>query len=120
MGNFFGMFFILAAHEHYTIDVIIAFYIASRLFDYYHTVIVLVSSGLETGKFFSFLDNLKPFLLLSYLYAAAQREGFQYFVFSYMEEDTPAFLPNEYEMPWTAFTRIFMAFKKEILRTKSK
>lgn len=32
-----GMFFILAGHQHYTIDILIAWVLSSRLFVYYHT-----------------------------------------------------------------------------------
>jgi len=82
--NVFGMFLILAAKEHYSIDVIIAFYITSRMFLYYHSV---ANSAPRTG--------------------AEERHSFDFFVFSYMEEEINGVVPNEYEYPWEFVTRTY-------------
>lgn len=70
----FGIFFILAAHEHYSIDVFIAFYIASRLFLYYHT-----------------LANNQA--LMSH---DSNRTRIWFPMFSYFESSVDGIIPNEY------------------------
>jgi len=76
--NLFGIFFILAAREHYSIDVFIAFYITSRLFLYYHT-----------------LANSR---------ALQQRDNHQakiwFPLFSFFEARIDGMVPNEYQLPW--------------------
>ena len=81
--NMFGIFFILAAHEHYSIDVFIAFYISSRLFLYYHTL--ANTRALKRGD------------------RARTRVWFPLFWF--FEEKVEGKLPNEYEWPlsWPQF-----------------
>lgn len=70
----FGIFFILAAHEHYSIDVFIAFYISSRLFLYYHT-----------------LANNQA--LMSH---DSTRTRIWFPLFSYFESTVEGIIPNEY------------------------
>jgi len=82
--NCFGIFFILAAHEHYSIDVFIAFYITSRLFLYYHTLVNnrAVSKYVKTS-----FD--------------AKRTWFYFPLFSFFEQNIDGRVPNEFELPIT-------------------
>lgn len=75
MLNMFGIFFILAAHEHYSIDVFVAFYITSRLFLYYHT-----------------LSNNQALMQRD-----SNRTKIWFPLFSYFESGVEGIIPNEYE-----------------------
>jgi len=75
VANFFGVFFILAAHEHYSIDVFVAFFISSRLFLYYHS-----------------LANTSPM-------QKDRRTRIWFPLFSYFEANVNGDIPNEYEFP---------------------
>ncbi|XP_033885740.3 sphingomyelin synthase-related protein 1-like [Acipenser ruthenus] len=79
--NLFGIFFILAAHEHYSIDVFIAFYITTRLFLYYHT-----------------LANTRA-------YQQSRRARIWFPMFSFFECNVNGPVPNEYCWP---FSKPFM------------
>lgn len=76
--NIFGIFFILAAHEHYSIDVFIAFYITSRLFLYYHS--------LANNRALTQPDR--------------RRMHMWFPMFSYFEANVVGMVPNDYELPW--------------------
>lgn len=71
----FSLFFLLAAHEHYSIDVFISFYITSRMFLYYH----------------SFANNR----------ALQQKDSLRtknwFPIFSYLESNIDGIVPNEYD-----------------------
>jgi hypothetical protein len=82
--SLFGMFFVLAAHEHYSLDVFLAFYISSRLFSYYHHNANIIHA-IDVNK----EQHGPPFIYLP--------------LFSYLEENMVGKLPNEYEWPWTPF-----------------
>ncbi|MEE6521526.1 hypothetical protein FKM82_019761 [Ascaphus truei] len=75
--NLFGIFFILAAHEHYSIDVFIAFYITTRLFLYYHT-----------------LANTRA-------YQQSRRARIWFPMFSFFECNVKGPVPNEYCWPFS-------------------
>lgn len=75
--NLFGVFFILAAHEHYSIDVFIAFYISTRLFLYYHT---LANNQSSTNR-----DR--------------ERTRIWFPLFFFFESNVRGIVPNEFENP---------------------
>lgn len=93
--NLFGLFFILAAHEHYSIDVFIAFYITSRMFLYYHS-----------------LANNKVLLQRDH-----RRVKIWFPLFSYFEANVHTQVPNEYENPLSI---IYNRLKSLFISKKSK
>ncbi|KAH3747465.1 sphingomyelin synthase-related protein 1-like [Dreissena polymorpha] len=78
VANLFAIFFLLAAHEHYSIDVFIAFYITSRLFLYYHT-----------------LANNRSLMARD-----KYRRRIWFPLFSYFESKCDGIVPNTYEWPF--------------------
>lgn len=76
--NIFGMVLILAAHEHYTIDVFIAFFLTSRLFLYYHSLA-------NNAVLFSHSDK---------------RLSIWFPMFSYFEKNIQSMVPNVARAPW--------------------
>ena len=78
------MFFILAGHGHYSIDVFVAFVLTSRLFLYYHTLANNISLMSRDSK------NTKMWFP----------------VFSFFESNSPGLIPNEYEWPLPSWTKV--------------
>ncbi|XP_015516316.1 sphingomyelin synthase-related protein 1 isoform X1 [Neodiprion pinetum] len=89
MLNMFGIFFILAAHEHYSIDVFVAFYITSRLFLYYHT-----------------LANNQALMQRD-----SNRTRIWFPLFSFFESSVDGIVPNEYESPSEIICNLICAGK---------
>jgi len=109
--NCFGIFFILAAHEHYSIDVFIAFYITSRLFLYYHTLV-----------------NNRA-LFKSHQSFDAKRTWFYFPLFSFFEQNIDGRIPNEFELPLTSvdlhnivikFSHKFSTFSEKLPSPRSR
>jgi len=100
--NCFGVFFILAAHEHYSIDVFVAFYITSRLFLYYHTLV----NNRAVTKYQEKFD--------------AKRTWFYFPLFSFFEQNIEGRIPNVFQLPLyphdvtDAFNRIHDLIRRRV------
>lgn len=84
VANMFALFFILAAHEHYSIDVFVAFYITSRMFLYYHT-----------------LANNRSLMLRD-----KNRTRIWFPLFTFFESKCDGIVPNEFEWPLPEWKKI--------------
>ena len=51
-----GMFFILAGHQHYSIDILVAWVLSSRLFIYYHTYDPIMGTRANESNCLRFLS----------------------------------------------------------------
>lgn len=94
--NLFGIFFILSAHEHYSIDVFIAFYISTRLFLYYHT--------LANNRALWQMDS--------------KRTRIWFPLFYFFESGVDGIVPNEYDSPLGLVRRFRRKLANVVVRLK--
>ena len=95
-----GMFCILAGHQHYSIDILIAWVLSSRLFIYYHT---WVGRSTDRRISSSLIDGIRFSCRLAnnriYLQRDKSRMRIWFPFFSYFEENVKQAVPNEYSLP---------------------
>lgn len=77
-----GVFCILLAHDHYTIDVVVAYFITTRLFWWYHTM--ANQQVLKEASQSNFFANV-----------------WWYRFFQYLESNVPAVVPRHYQKPFS-------------------
>lgn len=88
-----GVGFVLVAHGHYTVDVVIAYYITTRLFWTFHSLLVTPHRAGGAGA------GYNPYMI--------QREWW-YWAFTYLERNVRGPVPRRYDwpLPWPR-TKLF-------------
>ncbi|XP_041755238.1 phosphatidylcholine:ceramide cholinephosphotransferase 1-like [Coregonus clupeaformis] len=79
-----GIFCILQAHDHYTVDVVVAYNLTTRLFWWYHTL-ANQQALKETSQ--------------SNLFSRV----WWYRQFQYFEENVKGIVPRNYQLPWSSW-----------------
>lgn len=88
---------ILASHEHYSIDVFIAFYITSRLFLYYHSM--------ANNKGVNEKDS--------------RRIKYWFPLYGYLESSMSSRVPNEYQSITEIVLYVFRTVKRVVISIKN-
>ncbi|KPP69378.1 phosphatidylcholine:ceramide cholinephosphotransferase 1-like, partial [Scleropages formosus] len=77
-----GIFCILLAHDHYTVDVVVAYYITTRLFWWYHTM--ANQQALKETSQSNFFSRV-----------------WWYRLFQYLEQNVHSTVPRSYQLPFS-------------------
>lgn len=101
--TFFGVVFVMLAHGHYTVDVLIAYYVTTRIFWMYHTManntllkvwFIIISQSFKIILIFIIQQQNGPSNYLARLW--------WFRIFSYFERNVGGVVPRRYEwpLPW--------------------
>lgn len=110
-----AMFFILLGEAHYSIDVLIAFFLSALYFNYYHTLVNHHNPQNESSL------HTPPSSWLRRLCFVRQRLRIWVPFYSYLERGTGgAPLPHEFESPLTALLRFVRGVRHRVKFGKSR